>query len=266
MNPHADEEEDAAAPRRDKVRAALFSGAGSPPLGRLVEAARALIRPGQATSVAYLPAASTTRTFVELTTAAFDGTAAVETVGVDSSWMPDQRDAERLRRADLIYVSGGNTYLLAHRLRRSGLYDLVRERVLGGVPLLAFSAGTVLCGPTIVSSNDWNVVESTRFDGLGILPFHVTVHYPVNPEAVAERDERIHHFLAIRRESVVALEEEAWLSVHGSVVVPRDGRAWLLTAEPETKHELPIGEPIPPLVLEPRTARRDQAGPPSASA
>ena len=250
MKAHADDEDNPLRPGTDKVRAALFSGVGSPPLGPMVEAARALIRPGPATRVVYLPAASTTRTFIELTTAAFDGTATVETVGVESGWMPDRDDVARLRRANLIYISGGNTYLLAHRLRRSRLYDLVRERVLGGVPLVAFSAGTVLCGPTIVSTNDWNVVESTRFDGLGILPFHVNVHYPVDPQAVAERDERIHHFLAVRREPVVALEQEAWLSVDGSVLVPRGGRAWLFTSEPETKRALASGESIPRLAVQ----------------
>jgi dipeptidase E len=226
------------------VRAALFSSVGFPPLRPLIDAVRGWIPQGSGRTVAYIPAASTASTYISLTAAAFEGIAAVEVVGVDAEWAPDARDVERVRTADLLYVSGGNTYLLARRLHRSGLDEVVRERVLAGVPLLTFSAGTVLCGPTIVSTNDWNVVESSRFEGLGILPFHVNVHYPIGAEARAQRADRILHFLDLRREPLVALEDDAWLAIAGGAVVPRCGRAWLFTPDAEAGRELAMAQPI----------------------
>jgi dipeptidase E len=226
------------------VRAALFSSVGDPPLRPLVEAARGWLPRGSGARVVYLPAASTAGTYVALTVAAFKGIAAVDVVGVATGWAPDGEEVDRLRSADLLYVPGGNTYVLGERLHRSGLHGVLRERVLAGVPLLTFSAGTVFCGPTVVSTNDWNVVESSCFEGLGILPFHVNVHYPVGAEAREQRADRIQQFLDVRREPLLALDETAWLAVGEGSVRLRDGRAWLFTAEESSGRELVAGQVV----------------------
>jgi peptidase E len=71
-----------------------------------------------------------------------------------------------LREAALAYIPGGNWNLLNHRLHLCKLADYLRKAVAAGPPLVAFGAGTVLCGPNILTSNDPNIVPTSYFRGL----------------------------------------------------------------------------------------------------
>ena len=68
-------------------------------------------------------------------------------------------------------MGGGNTYALLKRLRESRLLDAANpERVHHGVPYIGSSAGSNVAGPTIPTTNDWNVVALDRFEALGLVP------------------------------------------------------------------------------------------------
>jgi len=41
------------------------------------------------------------------------------------------------------------------------------EESKNGLPAVAFSAGVVVCGPNVLTSNDLNPVPTMHFDGLG---------------------------------------------------------------------------------------------------
>ena len=64
-----------------------------------------------------------------------------------------------LRRAAAVYIPGGNTFLLNHRLHAGGLLPYLRKKIQTGLPVAAFSAGTILCGPNILTSKDMNTVD-----------------------------------------------------------------------------------------------------------
>jgi dipeptidase E len=68
-----------------------------------------------------------------------------------------------LDNASLLYIPGGNTFCLKQRLHERGLMAEIQTRVRGGLPLVAFSAGTVLCGRNILTTNDMNVCAATDF-------------------------------------------------------------------------------------------------------
>src|SRR5262249_30050978 len=61
---------------------------------------------------------------------------------------------EAVRRAEGIYVGGGNTFRLLDELYRLDLLDPIRARVHAGVPYLGISAGTNVACPTIKTTND----------------------------------------------------------------------------------------------------------------
>lgn len=233
-------------------RAVLFSGLGEPPLAPLVEAARSLIGGGAAGAgaggggIAYIPAASTRHDFFELNARAFAPVAPLRMVGMrGGEWRPSDEDRRIVEEASLIYIPGGNTYVLAERLARSGLDDLVLQRVDAGTPLLTFSAGTVLCGPSIVSTNDWNVTASRHFDGLGLVPLHLNVHFPPHDTAPdLDREDRIDQLLALRGEPVLGLEEAASLRVEGERCVVASGVAWLFTPGADDPRRLEVGAGI----------------------
>jgi dipeptidase E len=122
-------------------------------------------------------------------------------------------------------MGGGNTYALLKRLRESGLLPAIRERVLAGMPYLGASAGSNVAGPTILTTNDWNVVGLDRFDALGLVSFNINPHYQETDPTMAPgsetRDERIAEYHVVNANPVVGLEEGALVRVENGVVTAR---------------------------------------------
>jgi dipeptidase E len=136
---------------------------------------------------------------------------------------------EPLARADAIFVGGGNTYALLQRLKQSGLLEAIAARVRGGVPYIGSSAGTNIAGPTILTTNDWNVVGLTDFSALGLVPFNINPHYLETDPAMAAhsetRDDRIAEYHAVNANPVLGIEEGTALRVEdGAVTVVGGGR------------------------------------------
>jgi dipeptidase E len=126
-----------------------------------------------------------------------------------------------LERVEAIFVGGGNTYALLKRVRGSRLLDAIRARVVGGTPYVGSSAGSNLAGPTILTTNDWNVVALDRFDALGLVPYNINPHYLETDPAMAPgsetRDDRIREYHAVNANPVVGIEEGTWVRVEDGV-------------------------------------------------
>jgi dipeptidase E len=123
--------------------------------------------------------------------------------------------------ADAVFVGGGNTYALLDRLRRAGVLGHLRDRVRGGMPYLGASAGANFAGPTILTTNDWNVVGAGTFDALGLVPFNINPHYLQTDPAMAQfsetRDERIFEYHLVNGNPVVGIEESTALRIDDGV-------------------------------------------------
>jgi dipeptidase E len=130
-----------------------------------------------------------------------------------------------LARADAVFVGGGNTYALLARMKHSGLHDAIRERVRAGAPYIGASAGSNVAGPTILTTNDWNVVGLADFTALALVPFNINPHYVEADPATAAfsetRDERIAEYHVVNANPVVGIEEGAGVRVE-------DGKATIV--------------------------------------
>ena len=137
----------------------------------------------------------------------------------------NDRPLDVLARAEALFMGGGNTYALLKRLRESGLLPAIRERVQAGMPYLGASAGSNVAGPTILTTNDWNVVALDRFDALGLVGFNINPHYKEMDPAMAPysetRDDRIREYHVVNANPVAGLEEGAWLTVEDGVATAR---------------------------------------------
>ncbi|MFH1263035.1 MAG: dipeptidase PepE [Pseudomonadota bacterium] len=147
----------------------------------------------------------------------------------------DQDPVGTLAKAKAVFVGGGNTYLLLHRLTEAKLLKPLRERVKSGMPYVGSSAGSNIAGPNLLTTNDWNVVGTTHFEGLGLVPFNINPHYlEVDPQVAAAaetRDERISQYHVVNRNPVLGVEESAILKVEGeSVQIVGKGRVRLFSA------------------------------------
>jgi dipeptidase E len=145
---------------------------------------------------------------------------------------PDPREA--VRRAEAIFVGGGNTFRLLDELYRHDLLGVIRERVRAGVPYLGISAGTNVACPTIKTTNDMPITLPPSLDALGLVAFQVNPHYFTGAtwvkvgEAFHEhegetRDDRMAQFHEMNDAPVVGLWEGGMLAVE-------DGRVALVGA------------------------------------
>src|SRR5262249_7289319 len=127
-----------------------------------------------------------------------------------------------LAGVEAVFMGGGNTYALLMRLRRSGLLAAIRRRVRAGMPYAGASAGSNVAGPTILTTNDWNVVGLARFDALGLVPFNINPHYLETDLAMAPgsetRDDRIREYHVVNGNPVLGIEEGTWVRVEDAAV------------------------------------------------
>lgn len=137
----------------------------------------------------------------------------------------NDRPLDTLGRAEALFMGGGNTYALLKRLREAGLPPAIRARVEAGMPYVGASAGSNVAGPTILSTNDWNVVALDRFDALGLVRFNINPHYKEIDPAMAPgsetRDDRIREYHVVNTNPVVGLEEGAIARLEAGIVTAR---------------------------------------------
>ncbi len=219
----------------------LFSVPGKGDIRYILEAARPYLVEKDEPVVAYLPAASLESTWQEYTEKAFSGLARVETIDTELMTLPEMEAI--LRAATLAYIPGGNTYFLNQRLYLCKLSDTFRKKVAAGLPLVAFSAGTVLCGPNILTTNDMNTVETGRFKGLDLTPFNFLVHYPEDGTARLMRDEWLLDYHVFHDNPIILMADDAYVRVEGKKTVLVRGEAWILR-KGEEKHKLEAGKAI----------------------
>lgn len=129
---------------------------------------------------------------------------------------------EALDRAELIVVSGGNTFQLLGECRARQMLKKIREKVRAGTPYIGWSAGSVLACPSIRTTNDMPIADPGGLDALGLLPFQLNCHYAnhVIPGHHGEtRDERLVEFGKANPEMpVLALPEGDWLRASNGVI------------------------------------------------
>jgi dipeptidase E len=134
----------------------------------------------------------------------------------------DRGPLATLAEAEALFMGGGNTYALLQRLHGAGLLEPIRDRVLAGMPYLGASAGSNVAGPTILTTNDWNVVGLDRFDALGLVGFNINPHYKEADPTMAAfsetRDDRIREYHVVNTNPVLGLEEGAWVIVAARAV------------------------------------------------
>lgn len=95
-----------------------------------------------------------------------------ELVGITEQANP----IEAVKKAEAIYIGGGNTFDLLRTPYANGLFRALQQRVQKGMPYLGVSAGTVVAGMNIGSSND-NVKPVPSIDALELVPFCIKPHY-----------------------------------------------------------------------------------------
>jgi dipeptidase E len=116
--------------------------------------------------------------------------------------LPSKKQQELITNAQAIYFTGGNTFNLIKNIYDNDVLSIVKEKINQGIPVIGVSAGTVMHGPTIKTTNDMPVVYPSSFESLNTVPFQINAHYNniVTPGFHGEtRDMRLKEFLQYNR-------------------------------------------------------------------
>jgi peptidase E len=204
----------------------LFSSPGNDDIHYIVESSRPYLEGKPDATIAYLPLASLyAERWQESTEDSFRKLARLETINTETISLQAMEDI--VRRASLVYIPGGNTFLLNHRLHVSRLMIFLRKKVQAGLPVVAFSAGTVLCGPNILTANDMNTVATSYFEGLNVTPFNFFPHYPLDAYGQFVCDEWLGEYFFFHDNPVIILSDGAYVKVDGKKTTLVRGEAWI---------------------------------------
>jgi len=117
--------------------------------------------------------------------------------------------------ADGIFIGGGNTFRLLDSLYRYSLIEVIRDRVRSGVPYVGSSAGSIVAGPTIMTTKDMPIVQPPSFGSLHLVPFQISPHYldpdPSSTHMGETQQDRILQFLEENDRTVIGLREGSFI-------------------------------------------------------
>jgi dipeptidase E len=167
-----------------------------------------------------------------------------------------ENGAKVLETADVVMVSGGNTFKLLHHLYSSGLLKLIKQKVEAGTPYIGWSAGSNITGATICTTNDMPIIEPESFKALGFFPFQINPHYynvVVEGFNGETRDDRLREFVQLNPAvPVVCLPEGTALLLEDNALQLIGQTAGVLMSNKEAeiqKAEIIAGADISHLLL-----------------
>jgi dipeptidase E len=147
--------------------------------------------------------------------------------------------------AEAIFIGGGNTFRLLQALYDLDLLELIRRRVADGMPYVGSSAGAVVAGPTIKTTNDMPIVQPPSFAALGLVSFQINAHYldpdPNSTHKGETREERLLQFLEENDTPVVGLREGAMVRGEQGSMILKGSSGARIFRKGETPLEVPSG-------------------------
>lgn len=132
---------------------------------------------------------------------------------------------EAVQQAEAIFTGGGNTFELVNQLYKNDILSDLTTAVENGIPYLGTSAGSNICGVTMMNTNDMPIVYPPSFKTLGFIPFNINAHYlDPNPDSThmgETRETRIKEYHVFNETPVLGLREGSWLEVNGDSIILR---------------------------------------------
>lgn len=170
---------------------------------------------GDLTEVAFVPYAGVKITFEDYVGLVRE---TLSEIGLNVRGVNEVSDPKQLiQESQAVMIGGGNTFHLLTHLYRNGLIDVIREKVLAGMPYIGWSAGSNVACPTIRTTNDMPIVEPPSLNALGLFPHQLNPHYTDAkiPNLGGEtRDDRLNEFIEVNRDMIViGLREGTMLRV-----------------------------------------------------
>ena len=130
-----------------------------------------------------------------------------------------------VQKAQAIFIGGGNTFELVNQLYKNDIIEVLQKAIGKGVPYLGTSAGSNICGVSMMNTNDMPIVYPPSFKTLGCFPFNINAHYldvdKTSTHMGETRETRIQEFHVFNDTPVLGLREGSWLVIEDEQIVLR---------------------------------------------
>ncbi|MGB1283803.1 MAG: dipeptidase PepE [Polaribacter sp.] len=151
-----------------------------------------------------------------------------------------------VQNAKGIFVGGGNTFELVNQIYKQEILEDLKKVVENGIPYLGTSAGSNICGITMMNTNDMPIVYPPSFKTLAFIPFNINAHYldPIEGTTFMgeSRETRIKEYHVFNNTPVLGLREGSWLEVSGNKIVLKGKHTARLFQQNKSPIELEIGK------------------------
>ena len=205
---------------------------GENDLRHVIEASKPYLENKEGPVVAYIPLTSLyAEKWHRLNQEAFEDLG--QLVEINAELMTQREIENVIRDAALVYITGGNTFLLNHRLHASGVMPYLKKKVQNGLPVVCVSAGMILCGPNILTSRDMNTVETISFTGLHASPFNFLAHYPKDAYGQSVIDDWLRDYHFFHDNPVIMACDDAYIKMEGRKTLLARGEAYILRKDEE---------------------------------
>ena len=110
---------------------------------------------------------------------------------------------EYLKNIDLVWIYGGNAFILQRAFKQSGFGELIKAAVKSEKIIYAgFSAAVCLAAPTLLGIDivdDPNIVpekyeKEFSWDGLGLINYNIAVHYRTDHPESADTEKEVAYY------------------------------------------------------------------------
>jgi dipeptidase E len=153
-----------------------------------------------------------------------------------------------IQQAKGIFTGGGNTFELLNQLYQCNVLSDLKKVVENGTPYLGTSAGSNICGVTMMNTNDMPIVYPPSFKTLAFIPFNINAHYldPIegSTHMGETRETRIKEYHIFNTTPVLGLREGSWLEVLDDAIVLQGKYTARLFQQNKTPRELESGREV----------------------
>ncbi len=130
--------------------------------------------------------------------------------------------SKAILNAEAIFTGGGNTFELVNKIYKNDVLNDLKQVINNGTLYLGTSAGSNICGITMMNTNDMPIVYPPSFKTLECIPFNINAHYLDPIEGLKHmgetRETRIKEFHVFNETPVLGLREGSWLSVENEKI------------------------------------------------
>ena len=145
-------------------------------------------------------------------------------INIDVKGIHEYKDAkDAVKNAKGIFTGGGNTFELVNQIYKNDILSTLKISIESGTPYLGTSAGSNICGVTMMNTNDMPIVYPPSFNTLDIIPYNINAHYldPIegSKHMGETRETRIKEYHIFNGTPVLGLREGSWLNLKNNKII-----------------------------------------------